>query len=171
MKWFRHMTNARRDPVVVELCHRFGHGGYRAFFTILELMGENLDTRIPGKIHLNWRQISEETGLYRKSLQSILIFLQEQNKFAVEWDDEKVLVYCPKFKEFADSYTQEVLRKSAQSEVPELLSNCSKYVPEQKRREEKEESTLLSKGEGRGVNKSGQQATSIGDVLKRMLKK
>ena len=165
MKWFRHMTHARRDPVIEEARNRFGDRGYTAYFVLLEMIGENYSLESPGKLRLTWDQLGSELKCYRSSAKSILSYYAANNKFSVNWDDTHVWVYCPKFKEMADRYTKARMHETGQSEEAQLYTHSKKTVPRlDKIRTEKESNTNEVVKET--VPERGQGPSSVGDILR-----
>ena len=100
------MTNASDDPVIHEAIAEFGPLGYWFFFGILELIGKNFNPKTPGKLEISWKQMQR---LFHKSHTNVQILLNYfSTKGKLTWQDRgsTIIIYVPKFKDFADEYTK-----------------------------------------------------------------
>jgi len=165
LKWFRHMTHARRDPVIAEAMQLFGNNGYAVYFIILELIGENYSVESPGKLKISWTQVQLESHLRRTSLKRILSFYSEKSKFSFNYDDTYVWINCPKFKEFTDDYYQRLLNKKYVHEKTDIRireNQCTDRTEQNKKNKESNTNEVVKET----VPESGHGPSSVGDILR-----
>lgn len=120
MNWFKHMTNANRDPVIRGAIEKFGLKGYAVYFILLEVIGENLDIETPGKLRTTWEQTRNVLGMKRKTIENILDYFSEQNKLRWEFENGYLYIHVYKVVEFTDEYTKKKLRKMS-GQAPDKL--------------------------------------------------
>ena len=111
MAWFQHEEDATEDPFMQHLQHHFRNDGYAVFFKILELMTQNFDPYAVGKLKTNWKQMRFKVGLKSKRLKQILDFINKKRKMEIEYDDDEIYIYCPKYERLMSPYAHRLLRQ------------------------------------------------------------
>jgi len=134
MKWFKHLTDSNRGRSLQHCMDKFGHIGYSTYFIILELCYEKLDTndvlfmekcRSKGRVTFEFplrilRQYSRTT---QTKLRGILEFYQTQGLLEVEFTPREVRLFLPNLLEF--------LAPTDKARIKNIISNNSKYIPEE----------------------------------------
>lgn len=118
MKWFKHMSDAHRDPKLIALMDEFGVEGYGMWWIICEVVADQykangipeLETSVKG-----WRKL---TGIYPKKFKKVLTFLEKGQLLSVTFSEKGIKVCLPKMKEFKDNHTRN-LQAACKQEVEE----------------------------------------------------
>ena len=110
MRWFKHLTNARRDEFIVELQHRWGNDGYVVWFKTIEIVAEQgVKTGPTGtwtaKLTGSPRFFSEEVGIAPEKLDTVYKLMHERGKIKFTKKDGLWTLEWRKVLEFKDEYT------------------------------------------------------------------
>lgn len=110
MKWFKHISDSLDDPFVSDLMDVYGADGYLVFFGVLEIYSREF------KVEDNWKLNVTQSYLTRKlhKRQSTLVIkilkhIQNSGKWEIEFNNDKVIVYIPKFTELIDEWSKRKL--------------------------------------------------------------
>ena len=131
MKWFKHLSNSRRDIFIQELMAEHGHAGYAVWFMIIEIIAEDSGRELTGIIDINQQLLANELRIKRKRLENILSFCQEHNKFLVTFHEKKVRIEFPKILEIKDNY-QKDLQATSKKLAPNLEKTKTKSIEKSK---------------------------------------
>jgi hypothetical protein len=118
MKWFKHISDSLDDPFIYELLREFGAEGYLVFFGVLEIYSREY------KPENGWKLVTIPSYFRQKLLISsskVKKILLKIHKWEVEYKDEKVIVFIPKFKELMDDWSKRELR-SHSVVTPKILT-------------------------------------------------
>lgn len=129
MKWFKHYTDSLDDPFIFELITRFSGNGYMVYFGIIEMICRENKKELTGKAEFSMSYLRRKFSLKSKTIQNVISFCQECNKFVASFHGDKVVFSFPKILEIKDNYTKD------------LQVTCKKLSLEK----EKEKETTLSK--------------------------
>lgn len=100
---------------VSELIYEFGHTGYYVFYRTLELLGVEFKIDDPDLATFNSRKFYDcFTMVSRTKNDKILSFCERRNKIFSYFFEKQRFIYCPKFKDLLDIYTQRLLTKDGQ---------------------------------------------------------
>ncbi|BDQ36327.1 hypothetical protein SYK_06870 [Pseudodesulfovibrio nedwellii] len=119
MKWFKHMSDAHRDPKLIALMDEFGVEGYGMWWIICEVVADQykangtpeLETSVKG-----WRKL---TGIYPKKFKKVLTFLEKGQLLFVTFSEKGIKVCLPKMQEFKDNHTRNLQAACKQEEEEE----------------------------------------------------
>ena len=162
--WFKHKMDAGDDPFICALMKEFGTDGYWVYFRTLELMRQNFDVRVPGKLCLSWDIVQLKFHSRRKKVNSIWVYCQEKGKFFVSEKDGEVTVICPKFKVLMDKYTSRLVREKMSTELVGSVHPSTHKVDHKNRIEQNRKDVI---GHSMGTTNAG----PIGSLGYRILKK
>lgn len=106
MKWFKHMSDAHRDPKLLSLIDEFGMEGYGMWWMICEVVADQykatgdpeLETSAKG-----WRNL---TGIYPKKFEKVVRFLEKGRLLFVTFSEKGIKVQIPKMRELKDNHTR-----------------------------------------------------------------
>jgi len=134
MDWFKHSTGSHDYPGVSDAMDEFGHMGYSVFFITLELYGNeynHLDSE--GWLRLSKRFFQRKLRLSSTKVQQILNFYSERQRILTKYEENYILINCPKFVDIASNWT----KRKALSPTESLQSpSVAPTAIEEKRREE-----------------------------------
>mgnify|MGYP001773809960 CR=1 FL=1 len=138
MKWFKHMSDAHRDPKLIALVDEFGVEGYGIWWIICEVVADQykangtpeLETSVKG-----WRKL---TGIYPKKFEKVLTFLEKARLLSVTFPEKGIKVCLPKMQEFKDNHTrnlQVTCKQEVEGDVEEdkkstLSGTCQQAKPD-----------------------------------------
>lgn len=147
MKWYKHISDSIDDPFIFSLMEEFGGDGYLVFFGVLEIYSREFQTKD------DWK-LTEKLSYFRHKLlisqSKFKKILSKITKWDVEYFDDKVSIFIPKFRELLDESTLKKLRESEKS-----FRNNSGTVPKTEATDkevdkdldkDKEEKDILPKG-------------------------
>jgi len=148
MKWFKHMSDAHRDPKLIALVDEFGVEGYGMWWILCEVVADQfkakgtpeLETSIKG-----WRTL---TGIYPKKFKKLLTFLEKADLLSVTFSEKAIKVCLPKMQELKDNYTKnlQATGNSTRARTPEA---------EGEKENKKEEGALPRSDFGFGFGRDG----------------
>ncbi len=114
MRWFKHLTKSRNDEKLVKLQDEFGTAGYGAYWIILEVIAENMDSDMdknhPPCVELSLKRWSKFVGFSPKKCQKVVEFLSNLGLITLEVSGHNYKIGCPNLLKYKDEYT----RKSGQ---------------------------------------------------------
>jgi hypothetical protein len=114
MKWFKHISDSLDDPFIFDLLNKFGAEGYLVFFGILEIYSREFKTELDWKLsvtrdYLRQKLCKRQDTLIINSLEHI----KKSGKWEVEFKDNQVVIFIPKFTELLDDWSQRKLRSNS----------------------------------------------------------
>jgi hypothetical protein len=132
MKWFKHLSGSLKDSVIFEAVELYGSDAYLVFFGTLEMLADEYDLDNPGSVRLSIKKMTSFFQLSRqKTVRILQHFDQIANKqadksvsFFVQFENDHILVTCPKFKAICDEYTRK-FNKKLSGVSPELVRKKS----------------------------------------------
>ena len=114
MRWFKHLTKSRNDEKLVKLQDEFGTAGYGAYWIILEVIAENMDSGMdkncPPCVELSLKRWSKFVGFSPKKCQKVVEFLSNLGLITLKVSGHSLKIGCPNLLKYKDEYT----RKSGQ---------------------------------------------------------
>lgn len=114
MKWFKHLTNALRDPFIVDLIDQYKGDGYLAYFGIIEMIAEEWSVDNGGRVVLKMSFLKKNLQISAKKIQNFLKFFEKNKKIfskLVGENGSEVELYCPKLNKIASDYAKRQLRE------------------------------------------------------------
>lgn len=131
MKWFKHISDSLDDPFIFSLMEEFGGDGYLVFFGVIEIYAREFQTKN------DWK-LTEKLSFFRHKLlisqSKFKKILSKITKWEVQYIDDKVSIFIPKFKELMDESTIKKLRENEKS-----FRNHSGIVPKSEATEAEED--------------------------------
>lgn len=118
MKWFKHISDSLDDPFIFELMKEFKSDGYLVFFGVLEIYSREYHPEYGWKLVTIPSYFRQKLGISSKKFKKILLKI---NKWEVEYKDNQVIIFIPKFKELMDDWTKRELR-SYSVVTPKILT-------------------------------------------------
>jgi len=116
MRWFKHLTKSRNDEKLVKLQDEFGAAGYGAYWIILEVIAENMDSDMdkncPPCVELSLKRWSKFVGFSPKKCQKVVEFLSNLELITLKVSGQNYRIGCPNLLKYKDEYT----RKSGHKE-------------------------------------------------------
>ena len=111
---------------------KFGPHGYVVFFGVLEIYSREFKTEELWKLSVNIAFLRRLLRVNTKKLKSIL---KNISKWEVEFNEDEIIIFIPKFKELLDEWTLKKMRQYEQK----LRSNSGVTPSSRARKEDKEE--------------------------------
>ena len=115
MRWFKHLSVARNDPTMRLLLAEFGFEGYGLYWTILEIIAENLDNKNITSATMTAKQWCNSVKISPKKFQKVLVFCSENFCFSFKNNQELITINCPKLLKYRDEYSRKKDKKSGHS--------------------------------------------------------
>jgi len=120
MKWFKHKSGSRTNPLIAESVERFGGDGYFLYFGIMEMVAEEFNIHEPGIVKLRMAKIRQDLQLSRQKIVKILSFFNQKAKIILEKNKinrsffadvqgNEVSINCRFFADLADNHTKKLL--------------------------------------------------------------
>jgi hypothetical protein len=134
MKWFKHISDSLDDPFIFELMREFKSDGYVVFFGVLEIYSREYKPEIGWKLVTIPSYFRQKLHISQSKVKKILLKI---HKWEVEYKDDQVIIFIPKFKELMDDWSKRGLR--SHSVVTPKILNADKE-------EDKEEYKDIKKG-------------------------
>jgi len=118
MRWFKHLIESGDDPDIGTIMAKLGFKGYYLFFRTIEIMSREFSVQNPGKntFNFNWFLQRFTRTVRKKDLISFLNLCQElkdsegRSRISYKIIGDKIELNCPKLKDLADKYTEEMMR-------------------------------------------------------------
>lgn len=108
MKWFKHISDSLDDPFIVELLDEFGAEAYLVFFGIIEIYSREFSPENSWKLDVTLQFFHRKLHTSPSKLKKIL---SKITKWNVEYKDNRVIIFIPKFKELLDNWTVRKIQK------------------------------------------------------------
>lgn len=137
MKWFKHVSDSLDDPFIFDLISNFGGDGYLVFFGILEILARENDKDFSKFYQFSVKFLSKKLQLSVKKLKKILFFIEENGRFDIDYNSDKILIKCYKLKDLQDEYSKKKIRKVS-GQCPEKVL-LDKDIDKDKDKEVKKE--------------------------------
>ncbi|MEZ7195421.1 hypothetical protein [Pseudodesulfovibrio karagichevae] len=119
MKWFKHMSDAHRDPKLIALVEEFGIEGYGMWWIICEVVADQYKANGVPELETSaggWRKL---TGIYPKKFKKVLTFLEKARLLSATFSEKGIKVCLPKMQEFKDNHTRNLQAAYKQEEEEE----------------------------------------------------
>lgn len=149
MKWIKHMTNARRDPVLLALKRDMGFAGVGMYWALVEAIAEHFEAGGEPELELDLTSWREITGIPPQSLRKLIKNLEETYK------------KLGKSSDFSASFSKKLARflfKKSRISRTTILATYKRLASKRKReRKRKREYPHLPQG--------GRRATAILEVV------
>lgn len=148
IKWFKHISDSLDDPFISGLIRKCGPVGYLVFFGVLEIYAREFKVELSWKLtvthaYLRQKLQRSQITLVKKSLK----YIQNSGKWEIEFKENEVIIFIPKFKELMSEGTLKKIRENHKKTWP-----LSGQTPERNRIKEveveveaEEESTYCAK--------------------------
>lgn len=105
MKWFRHMTNTRRDPFIEKLIDKFGLEGYARFWMLIEVVASAMDREHPEpEVAMTIESWCRELRCKRKILLLFLEYFQNKMKIKGECSGNVLKITFPNISKIRDEH-------------------------------------------------------------------
>lgn len=121
MKWFKHMSNARKDKVLRGIFREFGLEGEARFWRLVELLSENFEKNGEPKFQLDMETLRDELR-YRSATycRPFLDLLATLTEITVNYSGNYVEIHYPKMAEIKDNHTKnlQVTKKRISKNLP-----------------------------------------------------
>jgi len=109
MKWYKHLAKSIDNPFVRQLMYEFGSDAYLIFFGTLEIYADNFSSESDWKLIINLRYFHEKFLLSKSKIKNVLSKITE---WEVNFNNDDVVIFIPKFKELLDNYTKDTNPKN-----------------------------------------------------------
>ena len=139
MKWFKHISDSLDDPLIFDLLTEFGSDGYLVFFGVLEKYSREFSPENGWKLVINPSFFRQKFLISSAKIKKILPKIY---KWEVEYQDNKVIIYIPKFKELLDNWT---IRHVSKEDNQLRSSDVETFQPIKKKNKNKEEDIYIGK--------------------------
>ena len=103
MKWFKHISDSLDDPFINELLDDFGSDAYIVFFGTIEVYSREFSPELSWKLDVKVKHLCRKT---RTSVAKLKKILSKIHKWEVEYKDDRVCIFIPKFTQLLDNYTR-----------------------------------------------------------------
>jgi hypothetical protein len=113
MRWFKHLTAARRDEKLARLFHRSGNSGYGVYFRLLEIVGGEMDNSSQ-RCSLQYpvsTWAAELKVVLPQNVRKQLAVLEEVGLITLTADGLEIEIRIPNLLKYRDEYS----RKAEQS--------------------------------------------------------
>jgi len=110
MRWFKHLSVAQRDPDMQLLISEYGYEGYGVYWSILEILAENLKWGTETKQSFPVKTWKNHSISDRKWLK-IAQFLSEKGKINLKIDGKIAIIECRNMLKIRDEYTKKLNAK------------------------------------------------------------
>jgi len=113
LKWYKHISDSLDDPFIFDLINQFGSDGYLVFFGVLEIYSREFKTEDNWKLDVTQSYLTVKLHKRQSTLViKILKHIQNSGKWNVEFNDNQVIIFIPKFTELLDDWSQRKLRSN-----------------------------------------------------------
>lgn len=122
MKWFKHFSDANRDPKLISLIDEFGFEGYGMWWIICEVVADQYQANGNPELETSdkgWRKL---TGIYPQKFKKVVTFLEKVGLLSVTFTEKGAKVCIDKMQEFKDNHTrnlQATYKQEVEEEVEE----------------------------------------------------
>lgn len=116
MKWFKHLTNARRDPKIIALKAQFGHQGVGRWWEIVEIIAEEMNDSDRCEITINGPFLSKHLGFRSTNGgRSFVQWLATSRLLVADLTTNDWRLRCPKLLELRDHRIKNQNKKAHQN--------------------------------------------------------
>lgn len=121
MKWYKHISDSLDDPFIFDLISKFGGDGYLVFFGILEIYSREFKTELDWNLRVTRAYLRQKLQKRQDTLIiNCLKHIQNSGKWKIDFIEDQVVVFIPKFTEFMDEWTARKLG-SKSGVAPKIL--------------------------------------------------
>jgi hypothetical protein len=106
MKWFKHISDSLDDPFIYDLLVEFGAEGYLVFFGVIEKYSREFSPENGWKLVINPSYFRQKFLISSAKIKKIL---SKIHKWDIEYKDDKVIIFIPKFTELLDEWSRRKL--------------------------------------------------------------
>ena len=142
MKWYKHLAKSLNNPFIKELMYEFGSDAYLVFFGTLEIYADNFVPSERYELCVKTRFLRDELLLSNSKLQKILTRISqnpdEESRWKVNFNNDEVIIFIPKFKKLADNYTKDNTPKTCKK-LARNLQETFQPIRRRRKKENKEE--------------------------------
>jgi len=96
MKWFKHYTNARKDPKLVKLRRNFGLDGIAMYWFLIEICAEQLLNHSESTFELSFTETASELKKSRKCFKTWLNLCSKYSLLTFKIEDDDLIISFPK---------------------------------------------------------------------------
>lgn len=122
MKWFKHISDSLDDPFIFSLMDKFGDIGYLVFFGVLEIYAREFKPELNWKLNVTRAYLRQKLHKRQDTLIiNCLKHIKNSGKWQIEFKDEQVIIFIPKFTQLIDEWTKRKLRSYSEPS-PEILT-------------------------------------------------
>lgn len=111
MKWYKHLAKSINNPFIKTLMYEFGSDAYLVFFGVLEVYADNYKPSERWQLCVKTRFLRDELLLSTSKLQKILEKISqnpdEEDRWEVNFNNDEVIIFIPKFRKLVDNYTKD----------------------------------------------------------------
>jgi hypothetical protein len=116
IKWFKHISDSLDDPFIVELLDEFGADAYLVFFGVIEIYSREFLPENQWKLDVTLPFFHRKLHVSPSKIKKILSKIW---KWEVEYKNNRVIIFIPKFKQLLDNWTIRQIPKNL-----EQLRSC-----------------------------------------------
>ncbi|MFA5158668.1 MAG: hypothetical protein WC451_05800 [Patescibacteria group bacterium] len=117
MKWYKHLSKSLNNPFIRELMYEFGSDAYLVFFGTLEIYADNFVPSERYELCVKTRFLRDQLLLSTSKLQKILTKISQnptkEDRWEINFNNDKVTIFIPKFKKLLDNYTSDTLQETS----------------------------------------------------------
>jgi len=114
MKWYKHISDSLDDPFIFDLITQFGADGYLVFFGVLEIYSREFKTEDNWKLTVTQPYLTTKLHKRQSTLViKILKHIQNSGKWEIDFNNDQVIIFIPKFTELLDDWSQRKLRSNS----------------------------------------------------------
>jgi hypothetical protein len=109
MRWFKHLTAARRDEKLARLFHRSGNSGYGLYFRLLEIVGGEMDNSSQRcSLQYPVSTWAAELKILPQNVGKQLAVLEEVGLITLTADGAEIEIRIPNLLKYRDEYSRKV---------------------------------------------------------------
>jgi len=151
MRWFKHFTNARRDPVLLFIKHEMGFAGVGMYWALVEAISEQYKANGNPEIETDFSSWRDLTGIPPQSLRRLVetmakVYekLGKSSKFSWSLVEKSMKIRFEKVKDIRDNHTtnlqatckqEEEVEKEERKEISNIKPLCSVLCSAEKNQE------------------------------------
>lgn len=127
MRWVKHFTDARRDPVLLAVKRRMGFAGVGMYWALVEAVGEQYKADSDPVVDLDYTSWRELTGIPPQSFKKLVAVLQEVHEnlektsdFSSSLLEKSCKIFWHKIKEIRDNHTRHLQATCNQEEEEDI---------------------------------------------------
>lgn len=121
MKWYKHISDSLDDPFIFDLISKFGGDGYLVFFGVLEIYSREFKTELGWNLKVTRAYLRQKLQKRQDTLIiNCLKHIRNSGKWNIDFIEDQVIIFIPKFTEFMDEWTARKLG-SKSGVTPKIL--------------------------------------------------